>query len=315
LTSTFRQENFRKPVGTSIKIDGKEVFTMNRIITIVTTLVFAMLVFVSTASAQVKIVPGIVPVDTANNPHDFNDRYYRANGVVGKSIIWRRTGSDGLSVFSKTSNPNHTPVRVIVTVPAYTVDGLVSLWYPLGELTNAGFTDDKIGIFARETAKLFPMYIFPDEKYINYNTIIATRQAPVIDNTWAQNAGALNLNPLGIREIFMVKYTEKAHGPEGVKMMEYMATKNGYGTDKMPIINTVSDVRMLFDEGYIVIGAPGEGPDRGHYAIAPMIDASVPGVIAKDAFLWMSTRDGYPLEREMMFVEYFNCLKGMLTCD
>jgi hypothetical protein len=46
-----------------------------------------------------------------------------------------------------------------------------------------------------------------------------------------------------------------------------------------------------------------------------MIDESVPGVIAEDAFLWMSTRDGQPLDREMMFVKHFNCLKGMMICD
>jgi hypothetical protein len=40
-----------------------------------------------------------------------------------------------------------------------------------------------------------------------------------------------------------------------------------------------------------------------------MIADPTGGVIARDAFLWMSTRDGAPLWGEMMFVDQFNCLQ------
>ena len=149
---------------------------MNRIIktsfwTVAITLAFTTLLFVTTTAAQ-KV--------TVVTPHDFTNNYYAQNGVSFKGLIWRRTGSDGLSVF----DPNQNTVRVIVTVPAYDQKGAVSYWYPLGELTNAGFMDSEVGILARETAKFFPMYVFPDLKYINYNTIANTRQAPIIDDSW-----------------------------------------------------------------------------------------------------------------------------------
>ena len=35
------------------------------------------------------------------------------------------------------------------------------------------------------------------------------------------------------------------------------------------------------------------------------------GAIARDAFLWMSTRDGLPLQGEKMFAEQFKCLQNM----
>jgi hypothetical protein len=277
---------------------------MNRIIktsfwTVAITLAFTMLALFTTAAAQKA---------RAVTPHDFSNDYYIQHGVSFKGLIWRRTGSDGLSVI----DPRQDTVRVIVTVPSYDQSGAISYWYPLGELTNAGFLDTEVGILARETAKFFPMYVFPDEKYINYNTIANTRQAPIIDNSWNQ-MGMRIPNPLGLREMFLVKYTEKAHSKDGVKMMDYMAQKNGRGTDSMPIMNTVADIQMLYADGYIILETPGEGPDRGHYAVAPLITDPTNGVIAPDAFLWMSTRTGYPLEREMMFVDQFACLQKLHT--
>jgi hypothetical protein len=202
---------------------------------------------------------------------------------------------------------------VIVTVPAYDQNGLVKFWYPLGEFNEMAFLDTDMGFVARDTAKRFPMYVFPDEKYINYNTIANTRQAPLIDNTWGYLGMGFE-NPLGLRELFLVNYTAKAHSKEGYEMMQYMIKKNGKGTDDMPIINTKTDIMMLLEEGYITVDQR-DGPYLGHYAVAPFIDTMVPGVIAKDAFLWMSTRDGKPLDSEMKFVERFNCLQGFIVCE
>ena len=250
--------------------------------------------------------PGTGP-DTARNPHDFILPYYYDNGVQGKMVIWRRDGHDGLSTFSYTSNPLQSNVRVTVTVPAYDQGGQMSFWFPLGEFTYAMFTPDLQGILARQLASKFPMYVFPDTKYINFNTIAGTRQAPIIDNTWGMTAAYSN--PLGLRELFLVNFTTKAHTKEGYKMMEYMRLKNGTATDGMPIINTVEDVKMLNDEGYVMLGSPGEGPDRGNFVLAPVIEDPTNFVIAKDAFVYMSTRTGKPLEAEMKFVSQFDCLR------
>ncbi len=273
------------------------------------TLLIVSLVFTSSSFAQLHTPP---VWDTAMNPHDFTNEYYAANGIVGKSIIWRRTGSDGLSVFGKTSDPRQSLVRVIVTVPAYDNDGLVTFWYPLGEITNAGFTDNKLGFSARQMAALFPIYVFPDAKYSQYNTIVGTRQAALIDNTWVKIYPGAVLNPLGIREVFQVNYTAKAHSKEGFEMMQYMAKKNGVAADNMPLIKSMEDIRMLKDEGYVILGSDtenGNGLERGQFAISPIITDPREGVIANDAFLWMSSRDGKPLAGEMMFVDQFNCLQ------
>jgi hypothetical protein len=288
---------------------------MNRIIKtgywiFVVTFVFMMLAFVLSTPAQKRVDPA---PDTTINPHDFKDVYYKNNGVDADLLIWRRTGSDGLSVFGKSKNPIHNDVRVIVTVPVYSTVGPMSFWYPLGELTNMGFTQDKKGMAARYVASLYPLYIFPDQKYKTYNTIANTRQAPLVDLSASWIYPDVE-NPLGLREVFQITYTSKAYSKDGYEMMQYMGKKNGLGTDEMPIINCVEDINLLRDEGYINMDLPGDisddGPYRGHYAVAPLIADPTNGVIAPDAFLWMSTRNGIPLDAEMNFVNQFGCLQA-----
>lgn len=277
--------------------------------TVVFTFVLMTILFTSTSSAQIRPGPG--PGDTSLAPFDFTNLYYTQNGVIVKQIIWRRTGSDGLSVFDKPVWEYQRNVRVIVTVPAYDQNGQPHFWYPLGEVKNDGFTDDQIGFYAREMGKLFPIYLFPDEKYAHYNTIANTRQAPLMDNSLAWIFYIEPKNPLGLREIFLVNYTPKAHGPEGVKMMTYMGEKNGLATDSTPIIKSMEDMRMLLDDGLITfeVGEARDGLNLARFALSPILTNPTNGVIAKDAFLWMSSRDGKPLSAEMGFVTEFECLQ------
>jgi len=71
-------------------------------------------------------------------------------------------------------------------------------------------------------------------------------------------------------------------------------------------------MEMLKKYECITLSSPTEnGAYRGSYAIAPVIANPTKGVIARDAFLWFSTRDGKPLEAEMIFVNQFNCLQRL----
>ncbi len=276
--------------------------------TVIFTFVFMTILFSLTSSAQIRPGPG--SWDTSTAPFDFTNLYYSQNGVLGKQVDWRRTGADGLSIFDKPSWSYQRNVRIIVTVPAYNENGDPYFWYPLGEVANTGFTGDDTGFYARELGKLYPIYVFPDEKYAHYNTIANTRQAPLMDTSLAWFAEVKN--PLGIREIFLVNYTPKAHGPEGLKMMAYMGEKNGLATDSTPIIKSLEDLRMLKEDGLITFEV-GEGMNLARFALSPILTDPTKGVIAKDAFLWMSNRDGKPLSAEMNFVTEFNCLQQFGT--
>lgn len=245
------------------------------------------------------------------HPFDFSDTTYVLNGVVPEEIIGRRTGQDQLSVFDKQTDPTYNEVRVIATMPAYDPNGNVSFWYPLGDLQNTGFSDDKLGAIARETALLFPIYLFTDPRVLDTYSFSSLRQASLIDNSWAVY-GPRNLNPLGIRAIFIVNYTEKAFGKDGIEMMNYFGKKNGFACDDTPLIKSLEDIRYLAGEEFITLQQLGDTfilPSKAKFAISPLIKDPTKSVIAEDAFLWMATKDGVPMEGEQMFVSQFNCLK------
>jgi hypothetical protein len=290
----------------------EEVEKMNRIAaksfwTIVFGLIF--LISVGSLSAQQKKAP-IGPVgplweDTAINPHDFTNAYYASKGIVGRAIMNRRTGSDGLSVFGNSSNPFHRNVRVIATLPAYDQYGGMHFWYPLGDIGYDGFTLDELGWQARQAADMSPIYVFPDSRLQDTRIFATARQAALIDNTWAA-MGDKDMNSLGVRQVLVVTYTAKAYTKEGVEMMTYMSQKNGMTSDDMPILCSMDDLHMMMKYELIAMAPSKMFPT---YAIAPMIANPTNGVIAPDAFLWFATKDGSPLPSEAMFSTQFGCLQ------
>lgn len=284
---------------------------MNRITTASFGVALLGLIFlfsVSVSAQRSKVISPVGPLweDTAINPHDFTDEYYEMHGILGREIIGRRTGTDGLSVFSNSSNPYHTNVRIIATIPGYDQLGNMFFWYPLGELQDSGFTPDKVGVRARETAKLFPIYVFPNTKIVDYRAFANTRQASLMDNT-LETTKSQEMNPLGLHEIVIVNYTEKALGKEGFEMMNYMMKKNGSAADDTPLIRTMDDIDMLLKHEMITVD-----PLKafgGDYAIGPMLFNPTNGVIARDAYLWMTMKDDRPLPAEDLFVWQFYCLQ------
>jgi len=251
--------------------------------------------------------------DTAINPHDFTDDFYASNGIFSKAIIGRRTGTDLLSVFSFSSNPNHTPVRVIATFPAYGPSEEIMFWYPLGELNDEGFTDDKAGVLAREAALATPIYVFPTDQtnQAGFASFSNMRHAAVIGPTETFYP-MFSANELFVRRIVEVRYTAKAFDKESQDMMKFMMAKNGAGVDGLPIIRGMNDLLTLAKHEMIETSTKSlwENPDgRGMYALAPVIFDPRGGAIAADAFLLMSTLDGKPVPAEQIFATEFGCLK------
>jgi hypothetical protein len=251
-------------------------------------------------------VPNPLWEDTAINPHDFTDEYYWNNGINPKAIIGRRSGIDGLSVFSNSSNPFHTNVRVIATIPAYDQDGSMIFWYPLGELQDAAFRDDKIGARLRNLALDSPLYVFPTTKVVEYRTFSDMRQAALMDNSRPTTTDR-DMNPLGVRAVVFVSYTEKAFSKEAYEMMMYFMKKNGASTDDTPMIRTMEDLMMLSKYDLIEMTTMKEA--GGRYALSPAILDPTKGAIAPDAYLWMALKDDRHLPGEDLFVWQFHCLQ------
>lgn len=268
--------------------------------------VFLFLVFAIPTSAQDPCGSG---TDPNSFPFDFSDQFYFNNGVVGKAIKGRRTGSDEFSVWQKPCDPKYAPVRVLVNVPGYDQFGQPLFWAPLGDLNLAGFTTDKKGIMARQLALQFPMYIFPDRRYWEYSPFKNGRQAPVLDNSRYMQAGIMDPNPLGLRYALIVSYTEKAFSKEGIKVMGFFAEKNGLASDDTPILKSLSDITFMLDNKFIIAEPYNQGDSVSEeiFSIAP--NMANKNSVAPDAFVWMVLKDGKPLPAEMMFWVHFDCMK------
>ena len=278
---------------------------MNRI---ARTILFVFIVLVSVGSISAQKGPVVPPLweDTAINPHDFTDAYYLMNGINPKTIIDRRTGTDGLSVLSNSSNPFHTNVRIIATIPAYDQNGEMLFWYPLGELQDLNANDDQKAEQLREMAMRSPMYVFPDTTVIEFRTFANNRQAALMDNSWAATADR-TVNPLGLRMVYIVHYTEKAFDKESFEMMQYLRKKNGASANDTPIIRTLDDLRMLQKSEMVALDEM--KTIGGKFVMGPVITDPTRGVIAPDAFLWMATKDDRHLPSEDLFVWQFHCLQ------
>ena len=277
------------------------------------------LTFALSLSAQKGNNKGIVKqpaVDTSILPHDFTDKFYMLNGVSADYIMGRRTGYDFLSVINWSSNPYHTDVRILATLPAYGANGEVLFFFPLGEINEKGFTEDQIGKEARAIADTYPIYVFPANNSDNF-AFGTSRQAALMD------AEAFNWNmegyPVGLRSIMLVNYTEKAFTEEGVEMMDFMFKKNGKSLDGTPLIRSMEDLTTLAKFDLVSMEKRVLWDDTnfaGTYSLSPIIYAPVKGVIAPDAFLMTVTQKGEPLPDETRFVSEFNCLrKGGNWCS
>jgi len=248
-------------------------------------------------------------VDTARNPHDFTDKFYMLNGVDANYIMGRRTGFDFLSVIDWSSNPYHTNVRILATLPAYGANGEILFFSPLGEINEKGFTEDPIGKEAMAMADMYPIYVFPADNSDNF-AFSSSRQAALMD------ASAFNWNlegyPVGLRAIMVVNYTEKAFTTEGAEMMDYMFKKNGKSLDGTPLIRSMDDLTTLEKFELVSMQKRVLWDDRnfaGTYSLSPIIYEPRKFVIAQDAFLMTVTQKGEPLSDEMRFVNEFNCLR------
>jgi hypothetical protein len=244
-------------------------------------------------------------------PHDFNDEYYAANGINAPYIVARRTGTDFLSVFGESSNPAHRNVRVLITLPAYDENGGIRFWTPLGNLNEKGFTDDATGAEAREMAALYPIYVFPKTEDPQLASFTNTRQAALID--LSQDSIHYLGNPLGLRMVFLVNFTEKAFNTkEGFLMMQNLEKKNGLSLEGTPLIKDKADIDELLTGDFITLEKRDLWDDpqiTGAYALSPIIKTETNELIAQDAFLIMVTRNEQPLPDERIFVDTFNYLK------
>ncbi|HEX6125494.1 MAG TPA: hypothetical protein VFZ23_09010 [Pyrinomonadaceae bacterium] len=262
-------------------------------------LVFCFLFFAATSFHSQKLVQDL-------RPFDFSDKYYYANGVITDTLIGRKNGADGESVFDQTYDRRYSDVRITATMPAYESSGAPIFWNYYTGVPKYGFTEDENGQFAVSLAYVYPLYMFPSTTMKE-----SDRQAALA----RIGEGYFEKNTLGIAAVYLVEYTDKVDTKAGDVIIKMLADRNGISVDGTPIIRTAKEIDGLLEEGLITVTQPSlDEPYRTPFAVAKVLQAENRS-IAPDAFLkYVKNHDGKPLEAEAHFVSMFECLKGGRKC-
>lgn len=226
---------------------------------------------------------------------DFNDNYYRQNGVNPDLIQGRRNGTDGRSVFDAPYFPYQRNVRALRLNPAYAHNGALLYWTVMGDLFVSGFTNDAAGRRGKQIADSYIEYVFPRRDQPNPVSLGANRQADILDT----RNGYFSNDPLGLWLHVWVSYTDRAFNTsDGRKALSDLTKKNGLSLDGTPIIKTLSDLENLFSKGFAAkrFRNP-DGSEGPMYGICPVVKDPTNGGIATDNVLTLVRKpDGTPLE-------------------
>jgi hypothetical protein len=236
-------------------------------------------------------------------PFDFTNDYYKTNGIIAETLVDRKNGADGQSVFdAPADNSRFTNIRITATLPAYSADGSAIYWNYYARGFKTSFIDNESGAAAIKTAKNYPLFVFPSAFLRGTD-----RQAALIpvDGFYFQN------NPIGIAEVVFVEFNNRI-SRTGQKTLQILVDRNGTSLDGTPIIKTTAELGSLIAEGLVTLGTD----DNALYAVAKVIQYPDRGGITPDAFLlYVKQADGQPLAAERHFVSQFECLKnGSRTC-
>ena len=230
---------------------------------------------------------------------DFIDPYYYQNGVNASLIFGRRqvTGN-GNSIFDTPNFWFQRNVRAQRINPAYADNGKPTFWAVMGDVNNAGFTDDAAGLTAKAIANRYVLYVFPTRTG-NQIGLGNNRQADIVD----LSGGYFSNDPLGLWIHVWISYTDAAFNTkDGQKALTDLQNKNGLALDGTPIIKTLSDLNNLLSKGFAAkrFRNP-DGSEGPMYGICPVIkDPTNGGIAPADTLANVKKADGSPLEPELL---------------
>ena len=236
-------------------------------------------------------------------PFDFTNDYYKTNGIIAETLVDRKNGADGQSVFDMpTDSSRFTNVRITATLPAYAAYGISIYWNYYARAFSESFINNDSGAAAIQTAKTYPLFVFPSAFVRGTD-----RQAALIPI----DASYFEKNPIGIAAVIFVEFNDRI-SRSGQKTLNLLAQRNGTSIDGTPIIKTNAELGSLVAEGLVTLRTD----DNALYSVAKVIQYPDRGGITPDAFLlYVQQADGQPLAAERHFVTQFECLKnGSRTC-
>lgn len=251
-------------------------------------------------------MPALTFAGVQDRLFDFNDDYYFQNGVNAGLIFGRRqvTGN-GNSIFDTPNFYFQRNVRAQRLNPAYGDNGKVTFWAVMGDVNNAGFTNDAAGANAKVLANKYVLYVFPTRTG-NQIGLGNNRQADIVD----LSGGYFSNDPLGLWIHIWISYTDAAfNSRDGQKALADLQKKNGLALDGTPIIKTKSELENLLSKGFAQkrFRNP-DGSEGPMYGICPVMkDPTNGGIATNDTLGLVRKADGTPLEPE--FLRQFESLR------
>jgi hypothetical protein len=249
--------------------------------------------------AALVVMPNLTLAGVQDRLFDFIDPYYYQNGVNASVIFGRRqvTGN-GNSIFDTPNFWFQRNVRAQRLNPAYSDNGTPTFWAVMGDVNNAGFTDDAAGQNAKVLANRYVLYVFPTRTG-NPIGLGNNRQADIVD----LSGGYFSNDPLGLWIHVWISYTDRAFNTsDGKKMLADLQKKNGLALDGTPIIKTKSELENLLSKGFAAkrFRNP-DGSEGPMYGICPVIkDPTNGGIAPADTLGYVRKPDGSPLEPELL---------------
>jgi hypothetical protein len=259
---------------------------------------FFAFLFIAAASTGAQILAEEV------RPFDFTDKYYEQNGIFASTLVDRKNGADGQSVFDTANEAHFANVRITATLPGYAEDGNVIFWNYYAGATKESFSGDMSGGEAVSLAYAHPLYVFPSGLVRNTD-----RQAAII----RLGESYFEKNRIGIAAVFLVEYTDRTATKAGRTTMKELASRNGLSLDGTPIIRTIKELETLSAQGLVSVRQA--NAERSSFAVAKVMEHPDRGAITPDAFLiYVQDVDGKPLNSEAHFITMFECLRGGGKC-
>jgi hypothetical protein len=193
-------------------------------------------------------------------PFDFTDQFYVDHGINPANILQRVGTSTNNSLNWAICQPgdaapcpntdqDRNQTQVLQTTSGFAFDGSILFYSIMGFVTPSTFNTDSSGDDARQIANRRMAFIFPkqqsDGTYILSPALGNRRQ----DNLFDTSGGYLGEDPLGLWILEFVELTPFGASPAGQQILAPFAQMNGVGTDGTPVINTLSDINSLVQQG------------------------------------------------------------------
>jgi hypothetical protein len=236
---------------------------------------------------------------------DFNDAYYRKNGIDPTKIVGRPNGT-GNSVVEEATDPTRRNIRVKQAVGAYDEKGEPVLFSVLGLIKADAFLNNSAGRKAREIADKFIIYMFP--KAASGPLSFAKRQDDVVP----LNHGYFSNDPLGTWRMVFVNYVpSKMTSGNGLRVANELKARNGVDTDGTPFLRSEDDIEDAKDAGIITLTKrKSDGSEGQPWFFCPVYKDVRNGAIAADATLAVvRNADGTVHHSSLDIEELFNSVK------